>query len=605
MKARLRIATMGLFALALCWRMEDRAWAFSYYQVGGQNVIWQGHQSIRYLSPGTFPVNSDPDLQYRAAMASWSVVPKALFTYYFIRNTQEFPIDNYDGYSDTAAVPASQLDPGVLGVTYLVNNGRYWYDMDMVFSDLPEGVGYTFDLHPTCDVLANPTPSNGFSFILVALHELGHALGLGHDPIGNESPGTPWFIATMNPRYPTGGPVGQQNIIELHTDDRAGCRFLYPYSGQAQPPYVDLASAEYTSSATIGQAVPLFFSQTTAVPGGIITMRSVIENFGSNSQFDVSQGFYLSTNPTIETSDTLLGSTLWDIAFEDGFEFDADVDLPADLAAGTYYVGTILDNLNQITEVYEDNNAASYCTPLTISRLAPVVNLIPQQNITCGVPFNSVTAAVTKPLNMSPITWSLDNPPSGMTINASTGQISWSSPIASPFPYVIIVRATNSSGTDTEFLFLGVGPAAPQIVSIPNASLCKGSYTGPTPQITSPACMNPIINWSIDAGPPGMTINNSTGVVSWPSPTPSSSPYTITIRATNGAGNGTQTWQLSARSIDIDANSIINDADAAAFADVLVGADTNPTHVSRADQNFDGNVNGLDVKPFVECYLSP
>ena len=605
MTSRLRIITASLAIAIACWQVEDRAAAFSYFQVGGQNVIWSGGASTRYLSPSTFPVNSDPDVHYLAAMGMWNVVPKAKFTYSFIRNAQDFPIDNFDGFSDTAAVPASELDPGVLGVTFLVNQGRFWFDMDMLFSDLPENVGYTFDTNPDCNIIANPTPANGFSFILIALHELGHSLGLGHDPIGNESPGTPWFIATLNPRYPSGGPIGQENIVELHADDRSGCRFLYPYSGPAQPAHIDLASAGYSSSATLGKAVPLSFTPASAPPAGVVTMRSVIENFGSTSQFDVRQGFYLSTDPLITASDTLLGDTLWDIAFEDGFEFDADVDLPADFAAGTYYLGTILDDLGQVTEVYEDNNAASYCSALTITRLAPVVNILGQQNITCGSTYTSAAPSVTKPINMSPITWSLDSPPSGMTIHPTTGVISWPSPIASPFPYVLIVRATNSSGTDTEFFFLGVGPAAPQIVAIADASLCHGSYTGPTPQITAPACMNPIINWSLDAAPFGMTINNSTGVVTWLSPTPTGSPHTITIRATNGTGNGTRTWQLRVSTSDIDGNAVVNDADAISFSEVLVGADTDPGHISRSDQNSDGAVNGKDVQPFINCYLNP
>ncbi len=50
----------------------------------------------------------------------------------------------------------------------------------------------------------------------------------------------------------------------------------------------------------------------------------------------------------------------------------------------------------------------------------------------------------------------------------------------------------------------------------------------------------------------------------------------------------------------------VQDAESAsAFADLLVGTDTDPTHVSRADQNFDGVVNGLDIQPFINCYLSP
>jgi len=604
MTTRARSVSGCCVALAACWLIGgDHAAGYTWFQVGGQKVIWAGNQSVRYLSPSTFVPNSDPDVLYRSAMGLWSDVPRANFTYYFIRSDQDYPIDNFDGFNDTAAVPAEDLDPGVLGVTYLVNNGRYWYDMDMVFSDFPDNVGYDFDPSPSCDVLTRPTPANGYSFYLVALHELGHALGLGHEPVGSEAPGTPWFVATMNPRYPAGGTIGQENIVELHTDDRNGCRYLYPRSGPAQPAYRDLASSAYASSPTIGQVVPVFFAPTTALPGGRITVRSVIENFGSTSQFNVRQGFYLSTNPTIETGDVLLGSALWDIAFEDAFEFDAVVDLPADLASGTYYVGTILDDLGQVAEVYEDNNAASYCTPLTISRLPPVVNILGQQNITCGTPFIGPTASVTRPLNMAPITWSLDNPPAGMTIHPTTGVISWPSPVASQFPYVIIVRATNPSGSDTEFFFLGVGPAPPQIAPIADASTCRGPYVGPTPQITVPACMNPIINWSLDAGPPGLGINNATGVVSWPNPAPSSTPYTITIRATNGAGNGTQTWKLRVSSIDIDASGLVNDVDVGVFASVLLGVDQDPEHVLRADHNFDGVLNGADVRPFMDCYL--
>lgn len=577
--------------------------AHTYFQVGGQTVIWAGNQSIRYLSPTTFPPNADTDLLYRGAMSLWSTVPRARFNYYYVRNDQDYPIDNYDGYSDTMAVPAEELDPGVLGVTFLVNNGRYWYDMDMVFSDFPDGVGYNLDADPSCDVLSHPAPVNGYSFYLVALHELGHALGLGHEPLGNEAPGTPWFVATMNPSYPAGGVMGQEDIVELHSDDRSGCRFLYPHSGPAQPPVADLASPQFASSPVIGLAVPLPFSPKTALPGGVITLRSVIENLGTVNHFGVRQGFYLSADPVIQTSDTYLGSALWDIAFEDAFEFTATVDMPADLPAGTYYLGSILDDLHQVTEVYEDNNAASYCSPLTISRLPPVVNILGQQNITCGTPYAGPAASVSKPLNMAPITWSLDNPPAGMTIHASTGVISWPNPVASQFQYVVTVRATNSSGTDTEYFFLGVAPQAPQIAPIANQSICHGFYVGPTPQVTSPACMSPIINWSLDDGPSGMEINSATGVVTWQSRSPSATPYSVTIRATNGSGNGTRTWQIRVAGPDIDANTLLDGNDVATFCNVLIGVDTNSGHVWRADQNFDGVVNSADVRGFMDCYL--
>ncbi|HUU84449.1 MAG TPA: putative Ig domain-containing protein [Phycisphaerae bacterium] len=539
---------IALLALAgSAWLASDRADGFSYFQYGGVNVVWAGGQATRCLSPTTFPEGSDPDLHVLAAMGLWNLVPSADFEYFYFRLDQDYPIDHFDGYSDTVAVPTSSLDPGVLAVTYLVNDGAQWFDTDILFSDLPEGVGWHFDPNPDCDMTTNPLGGNGFSFLLVATHELGHGLGLGDDPIGTEPPGTPWFIATMNPRYPTGGPVGQNNIIELHTDDRNGLRWLYPHSGPSEPPVVDLANAGYTTGPIMGQVIPVYFDPPDADPAATVTARSVIENFGTTNEVYVRQGFYLSTDDVIGTDDLYLGELRWDLAFEDAFEFDVDIDMPADIAAGDYYLGSILDDLDEVLEEYEDNNHALYCQPLTINRLVPVINQLVQEIIPCEVPYTGPTPTVTHPLNMNPITWSIDNPEPGMTIDPNSGVVSWPSPVRSEFQYVIYIRATNSTGSSTQILFLGVSEAPPQIATIGNEqAACGIPYTGPTPQITSPDCMEPIINWSLDVGPAGMTIDHDTGVVSWLDPVPSDQPYTITIRATNGVGNGMQTFTLHA-----------------------------------------------------------
>lgn len=598
---RLRLGLLLLPALSTL--AHERAGAFSWFQWGPYDVVWVPSQSVRYLSPSTFPPGSQTHTLILESMGLWNIVPACEFTYSYINAPQDYEIDNFDGFSDTAAVPAATLDPGVLGVTYLVNDGPVWYDMDVVFSDLPQGVGYTLEGNPPCDVVTAPTPVNGFSFLLVAVHEMGHALGLGHEPQGNEPSGFSWFVATMNPRYPSGGPIGQENIVELHTDDRNGARYLYPHSGPSGPPYRDLASAGYTAGPIVGKAIPLFFSPTSVGPGGTVSMRSVIENFGTSNEFFVAQGFYLSVDDWIEASDLFLGELLWDIAFEDAFDFDVDVEMPADIAAGTYHLGTILDDLDEVDEEYEDNNAVSYCTPLTITRLAPVINNLGQDVTACGQPYASDAPTVTHPINMAPITWSLDNPQPGMTINPASGVVSWASPAPSPFPYLVYVRATNSSGSSTSPLFIGVTSATPVIAPIADASLsiCATTYAGPTPAVTNPSCMNPILTWSLDTGPPGMTINFGTGVVSWPNVQPSATPLPVTIRATNAVGSGTRTWHLRFTGGDLNGDSLLTPADVPGFVDVLLGG--NVAGAAAADVNCDGVADGRDVQTLVNLLL--
>lgn len=587
-------------AFGLC---VPAATAYSWFQYGGYDVVWASNQSLRFMSPSTFPPASATETLYLNALGLWMLVPSSDFAYFY-DYYEPTEIDPYDGYSDTVAVPAEWLDPGVLGVTYMVNNGPQWYDMDQLFSDFPAGVGWNFEGNPSCDSIANPT-MYGYSFLLTATHELGHALGLGHDPQGTEPPGSPWFIGTMNPRYPCGGPIGVEAIVEVHADDRNGIRYLYPHSGQAQP-VVDLANGGYVPGTTIGRAVPAAVSPATVYPGGVITLPSTIENFGNTHCFNVRQGFYLSVDEIIDTGDLLLGDLRWDLALGDGFQFEAEADMPADLAAGTWYVGSILDDLDEVIEEYEDNNVHAYCVPLTVGRLTPQVEELGQDIAPCGEAYIGPTPVVTHPLNMAPLTWSLDSAPPGLTINPTTGVVTWPSPIRSPFPYTIIIRATNTSGYDTVLFFLGVEQGLPQMLPISNQSTPAGqAYTGPTPVLADGPCMQPILNWSLDAGPDGMTIDHSTGVVAWARARYRATPYAIAIRATNAIGNGTVTFNLTVTGcvgdLNCDGHRTFDDIKPFALAlgtEAAYFAQYPNCDPGLADCSGNGLVGFEDIKPF-------
>ncbi len=57
--------------------------------------------------------------------------------------------------------------------------------------------------------------------------------------------------------------------------------------------------------------------------------------------------------------------------------------------------------------------------------------------------------------------------------------------------------------------------------------------------------------------------------------------------------------------VDINGDFAEDFADVDAFVTVLVGMSSSPLQVARSDLNCDGAVNGLDIQPFVEAFLSP
>ncbi len=167
-----------------------------------------------------------------------------------------------------------------------------------------------------------------------------------------------------------------------------------------------------------------------------------------------------------------------------------------------------------------------------------IVNVLYQQDVNLiPVQEGSVT-----------VTWSLDSAPSGMTINASTGVVSWT-PSATGTGFSYTVRATNLlSASDTATVVVDVvnAPAAPQFTSVPpvTGDLIVGSSAysyGPL------AVGNPSPTFSINGSlPPGFTFdsnvlqNNPAAMVA--------GNYSFDIIASNGVNpDATQTISLSVK----------------------------------------------------------
>jgi hypothetical protein len=153
--------------------------------------------------------------------------------------------------------------------------------------------------------------------------------------------------------------------------------------------------------------------------------------------------------------------------------------------------------------------------------------------------YTGPTPALTQ--GTTPVTWSLVAGPEGMTINSSTGVVSWTLPDEPASSYTITIQATNSKGSDEESWVLTV-KNPPVIAEIPNVNVLAGSAYTTAPSLTHGMQS---VTWSLVAGPDGMTIDAGTGVVTWANPTVDNSPYTITIQATNADGSDEESWTLT------------------------------------------------------------
>lgn len=99
------------------------------------------------------------------------------------------------------------------------------------------------------------------------------------------------------------------------------------------------------------------FSPTVVESGGVVTVVERVRNVGTAEAGAFRVGIYLSSNPSVTSSDLLLGSRfIGGLTIGSSSESALQFTLPPGIASGSWTVGVIADDLAQLAEPDEGNN---------------------------------------------------------------------------------------------------------------------------------------------------------------------------------------------------------------------------------------------------------
>lgn len=321
----------------------------------GDSIRWSSENPRMRASEVSFPSGSGFRDALGQAINLWNQTPSQ---FRFDITYGEDYVSLYNLQNEIWASDSDYWLDGAPAVTYTAHFGRGLTEADILF-DADESF-------VTCQHRSHSLGYGGTRpFQTIALHELGHALGLLHEAGTYNIMGQDWdhIHANGNTVHFYAGEDAMNGTVALYGLDsslRQDVGVVHwrhtghsgEYSTHGRTRIFNLAGSENSRVAGTGDD-PVY----RVTRGHTILLEMTFENNGASTQTP-RVGYYLSTDRNITTSDTLLATRTPTVGRNTVYTTTQQLVIPSSLTRGTtYYLGAIIDDQNTIAEINEDNNA--------------------------------------------------------------------------------------------------------------------------------------------------------------------------------------------------------------------------------------------------------
>jgi VCBS repeat-containing protein len=243
---------------------------------------------------------------------------------------------------------------------------------------------------------------------------------------------------------------------------------------------------------------------------------------------------------------------------------------------------------NMVTVLVSDSNAATATQTFKITVAntndRPIITSTPVTTATEDAAY-SYDVNATDPDVGDTLTYSLGTAPTGMTINSTTGVISWTPTNAQVGLNSVMVRVRDAALAETTQSFtIAVANTndAPTITSTPVTTATEDSVYSYDVNATDPD-LGDTLTYALTTAPTGMTINTSTGMISWTPTNAQVGSHSVTVRVRDVAlAQATQTFTVTVANVN-DTPTITSTPITTATEDSAYSYDVNATDVDAGD----------------------